>query len=397
MAREINLVPDVKDEMIKALKLRNFILFVCIIVAAASVGITVIFGITMGIQQLARDGKNQEIKNLSEKLSSYKELNKTLTIKNQVENISSLTSEKRMFTRTFSLLSAILPSGADTIKISELNIDFADGQATLNLEAQANAGKEPYIDYNVLDSFKKSMQFMHYDYGNYVDKDGNAIPSYCMIEKGSDGAMLHEGKADYYAYWTYDEEGCKPADGFKENDYSTSLSEYEGKKVIKIWRTPNYTEWYKSGDKTNITLDGVIQGVPHFDSQCITYRGDDSNNRDKPKWDSENTCNLIITSGDGENGMDIIESSNGRDANEELVLRFEAVISINPEFYKFDNHHMMALPPNNRINVTDSFVQIQNMFSQRAEDCDKDDTSCQSSVNSGDDNNNTNKQTNGGN
>ena len=27
MAREINLVPDVKEEMIKALKLRNFILF----------------------------------------------------------------------------------------------------------------------------------------------------------------------------------------------------------------------------------------------------------------------------------------------------------------------------------------------------------------------------------
>ena len=36
MAREINLVPDVKGEMIKALKLRNFIFFLCIIVVAAS-------------------------------------------------------------------------------------------------------------------------------------------------------------------------------------------------------------------------------------------------------------------------------------------------------------------------------------------------------------------------
>ncbi len=396
MAREINLVPEVKDEMIKALKIRNYIMFISIVVAAASVGVTVIFGLIMGGQQLARDGKNNEIENLSQKLFSYSELNQTLTVKSQVENISTLTADKRAFTRTFSLLSAILPTGADTIKLSELNIDFTQELPTVNIDAQANAGKEPYIDYNVLDSFKKSMQYMHYDYGNYVDKDGNTIPSYCMIEKGSDGAMLHEGELDYYAYWTYDEEGCKPSDSFKETDYSNSLSEFEGKKVIKVWRTPNYTEWYKSGDKTNITLDGVIQGVPHFDSQCITYKGNDSNDRDNPKWDSENTCNLIATNAGVENGIRINESSNGRDANEELVLRFNADIYVNPEFYRFNNHHMMAIPPKGRVNVTDSFVQIQNMFSQRADDCDKDDTSCQSTVNSGD-NDNKDKQTNGGN
>ena len=122
MAREINLVPEVKDEMIKALKIRNYIMFISIVVAAASVGITVIFGLIMGGQQLARDGKNKEIENLSSKLTSYKELNQTLTIKDQIGNVDTLTSNKRVFTRTFSLLSAILPTGADTIKISQLNI-----------------------------------------------------------------------------------------------------------------------------------------------------------------------------------------------------------------------------------------------------------------------------------
>ena len=41
MAREINLVPDIKGEMIKTLKLRNFIFFLCIVVASASVAVTV--------------------------------------------------------------------------------------------------------------------------------------------------------------------------------------------------------------------------------------------------------------------------------------------------------------------------------------------------------------------
>ena len=38
MAREINLVPDVKNEMIKTLKLRNLIFFICIVVVAGSLG-----------------------------------------------------------------------------------------------------------------------------------------------------------------------------------------------------------------------------------------------------------------------------------------------------------------------------------------------------------------------
>ena len=48
--REINLVPDVKDEMIKALKLRNFTFFVCIVVASISVALIVIFASIAGGQ-----------------------------------------------------------------------------------------------------------------------------------------------------------------------------------------------------------------------------------------------------------------------------------------------------------------------------------------------------------
>lgn len=392
MAREINLVPDVKEEMIKALKLRNLILFICIAVSIASVVVTLIFGLIMGGQKLARDSKKQAIEDLSSKLNSYNELNQTLTIKNQVENIDTLSGDKRIFTRTFNLLSAIIPTGADTIRISELNINLSEEQPTLTLDAQANAGKDPYIDYNVLDSFKKSMQYMHYDYGEYVDKNDNPIPAYCMIEKGSDGAMLQEN-GNYFAYWTIEEEGCAPTNGSKKSDYQTE--NYDGKEVVKIWRTPNYSEWYKPGDNTNITLDGDIKGVPHFNSQCITYTGNDTESRNNPKWDSENSCNLIMTDSESDSGIRITESSNGRDANNELVLRFNATIYVNPEFYRFSNHHMMAIAPSNRVNVTDSFVQIQNMFSQRANDCPAGDTSCQSTVNSGGENN-ANQSTNGG-
>ena len=43
MAKEINLVPDIKDEFIKALKFRNFVFFLCIVVSASSLIVMLIF------------------------------------------------------------------------------------------------------------------------------------------------------------------------------------------------------------------------------------------------------------------------------------------------------------------------------------------------------------------
>ncbi|MDO4399095.1 MAG: hypothetical protein Q4C24_02265 [Candidatus Saccharibacteria bacterium] len=92
MAREINLVPDIKSEMIKTLKLRNFIFFLCIVVAAASIGVTAIVGLIMGGQQLALDSKKSTLESLSTKLNSYSDLDDFLTIKDQLGIINTLTN-----------------------------------------------------------------------------------------------------------------------------------------------------------------------------------------------------------------------------------------------------------------------------------------------------------------
>ena len=383
MAREINLVPDIKGEMIKAIKLRNFIFFLCIVVASASIGITLIFGLIMGGQQISLEGKKTTLENLSAKLNSYNDLNDFLTIKDQLGNISTLSNNKQVLSRTFGILSAIIPTGADTITISELSVSLSDEQPTFTFDAQANAGKEPYIDYNVLDSFKKSMQYMRYDYGDYVDKDGNAIPAYCIIESGLDGSTFRDESRGIYAFWTIDGEGCNPAantnsESEEANNIPSSyaLEEYEGSQVVRIWRTPQYNEWYREQEVSGqpyMSLSGEISNVPHFESSCITYTGDNSQNSASPKWTETNECLLVPS---GSDGIRISDSSNGRGASDELVLRFSAVIAFAPEVYAFNNHHVLAIPPSGRYNVTDSYVQIQAMFGERAADCAENDTAC---------------------
>lgn len=392
MAREINLVPDIKGEMIRALKLRNFIFFLCIVVAAASIGVTVVAGLIMGGQDAAISGKKNTINNLSNRLNSYSDLSEFLTVKDQLGNVATLNSNKKVLSRTFDILSAIIPTGADTIQISELAVNLEGDAPTFTFDAQANAGKEPFIDYNVLDSFKKSMQYMRYDYGRYVDKDGNTIPAYCMLETGQDGAKFNDPDRGLYAFWTIDAEGCNPsnssdaettdstdsnANSNSTNNQNYATEEYNGQNVVRVWRTPQYSEWYKETETAGqpyMSLSGEISNVPHFQSSCITYTGTIITQSQPPKWTETNDeCQLVPS---GVDGIRVVSSSNGRGADEQLVLRFSAVITFNPAVYSFNNYHMLALSPSGRHNVTDSYVQVQAMFGQRAADCAENDNDC---------------------
>ncbi|MBO7132324.1 hypothetical protein J6V85_03680 [Candidatus Saccharibacteria bacterium] len=401
MAREINLVPDIKEEMIKTLKLRNFIFFLCIIVASASIAAVVIFGGIAGGQQIAIDNKKNVLETFSDKLNSYSDLNEFLTIKDQVGNIATLTSDKKVISRTFNILSALIPqNGLDEVSISELKIDLVGEEGPkFKIEAQVNAGQPPYIDYNVLDSIKKGTKYMRYDYGNYVDKEGVTIPAYCIIERDSDGAHFADPTTkDKYAYWTIMAEGCNNLDEKDLKEYSDDeeeetektnndeepleiggyqLEDYNGTKVVKIWRTPQKS-WYKENPRANqpqMTENGEISNVAHFESQCIHYQLTIKKGEVTKIDDTDNTCILIPGETDEER-FQILESSNGRDASDVLVLRFEAEIKIEPEVFNFNNSHLIALAPPERRNVTDSYVQIQSLFGQRAKDCQEGDTAC---------------------
>ena len=450
-AKEINLVPDIKDDFIKALKLRNFIFFLCIVVSISSTVVILIFLSIAGGQQGFISAKQSTIDALQKKIEDYSDLSDFLTIRDQLNNIAAITENKTAISRSLNILSAIIPTGADTISISKLSVDLAPEESEypiFDIEAQANAGTSPYIDYKVLDAFKKSMDYMRYDYGEYVDKDDQTIPAYCMVEKAADGSFLYDSAKGYYGYWLIEGEGCNTSaeeeseetSDQSENDDSSKATplqtnplqsnplqsgssssilgqvlgsnplegtlatpeepakveeisgypviDYEGQKVVQIWRTPQYNDWYKEDpkeDEAHMTLDGEIHNIPHFNSACTKYSGvkDEASADKKIIWSATNdTCLLVPPAeageeGESSGGITIPESRNGREEEDgELVLRFNAIIAFNPEVFNFNNHHLIVTPPSGRRNVTDSYVQIQSIFAKRAKDCSKDDREC---------------------
>ena len=95
---EINLIPDVKLELVKAKRFRSKIITVSVIIGVVSVATVGILGFvclwSANIQVVLV--LDNSINSESKKLGKVEDLSKTLTIQNQLSLISALNDRKRL-------------------------------------------------------------------------------------------------------------------------------------------------------------------------------------------------------------------------------------------------------------------------------------------------------------
>lgn len=146
---QVNLLPDVKRELIRAQRVRatviSFSMLACVI-SAVIVGVILLW---MGVQvgrELRADGV---IKDQSEKLAKVDDINRTLTVQNQLSKITTLNDNKSTTSRMFDVASAINPDAPNNISIVTMTVDASTKR--LIIEGQAKGG------YNALDVFKKTI------------------------------------------------------------------------------------------------------------------------------------------------------------------------------------------------------------------------------------------------
>lgn len=389
---EINLVPDVKAEAIKSQKVRNFIFFVSGTVSAIAIGFVVLLLMIKVGQDIALASSDKTLEAMSGKLTEYDGLEEVLTIQNQLTSLESIRTNKKVFSRIFAILAAIVPTGADSVTLSDVDVDMDASVVTIKGQANAGVGTDG-VDYRVLEAFSKQVGLMKYDSGRYVDENGNTIPTMCIRETDENGVTLRDENG-VYGIWAKDVKGCDPSKNSEENEVVDEAAveeafnnddeqnsnedgvesvdnavevEEQVSDVVKISRTPLFDEWYRSGHMTD---SGMISGVAHFESQCITYTFVKDKSGGMAPIEN-NSCTM--TAGD----FVVTESSNGRDEGGELVLRFEGAMTLNPEVLSFNNKHMIAVAPSGMSNVTDSYTQVGSIFSERAADiCEEGDESC---------------------
>lgn len=158
---EINLVPDVKQEFIRAQRVRASVISVAILVGVAAIGVVVLLAFWVFAVQTARSViSDNTIKNENQKLSKVADVSNTLTIQNQLTKIVSTHDEKHVDSRIFDILTTINPPEPNSVAITKLTLDSAE--STIRIEAQAVNG------YPALEVFKKTINATKFEY----TKDG---------------------------------------------------------------------------------------------------------------------------------------------------------------------------------------------------------------------------------
>ena len=146
---EINLVPDVKQELIHARMVRSAVVSGAIIATIAAGALVAVLSIyVFGVQSVRSVVDDAAIKKGSDQLTAVQDLSKTLTIQNQLTKMSALNNAKSIDSRIFDLLQAIIPPAPNNVAISSLTIDQTAG--TIAFEGQTPS-------YTSLETFKKTI------------------------------------------------------------------------------------------------------------------------------------------------------------------------------------------------------------------------------------------------
>lgn len=154
---EINLVPDVKQELIRARHLRTSVASMSILAGIVAAGIVVVMALyVFGGQTLRSSLADNAIKSEQAKLLKVDGLANALTIQQQLSKLAELSGDRQLNSRVFDVISVIVPPEPNSVAISKTAVDTAN--KTITIDAQADSG------FATLEVFKKTIEATNFEY-----------------------------------------------------------------------------------------------------------------------------------------------------------------------------------------------------------------------------------------
>jgi hypothetical protein len=121
---QINLLPDLKKEYIKAQKTKSFVISTSILVTMGAVGLSVLLFIYVTfVQQLQINLATDDIKRKETELKAITDVDKYLTVQAQLAALPDLHNAKGAYDRLFNFLNVLNPSAPNNVNLSTLQLD----------------------------------------------------------------------------------------------------------------------------------------------------------------------------------------------------------------------------------------------------------------------------------
>lgn len=130
---QFNLLPDVKIEYVKAQRSKRLVTVAAIFATAVSFGIFILLLIIVqGVQKTSLDHLDKDIKDYSAELRNTPDLNKILTVQDQLSALGSLHDQKVAASRMFAVMQSVTPAD---VTISDHSVDFTANTMTISGDA----------------------------------------------------------------------------------------------------------------------------------------------------------------------------------------------------------------------------------------------------------------------
>ena len=146
---EINLLPNVKRELLKTRAMRNRVISISFLVGGASIAAVVVLALILGSQIAAEAVQNGVVKDRNDKLMAVEDLNKVVTIQHQLTKINEQHSGKKLNSRIFDVVTAVNPVAPNNVSFSDIKVN--PESKTITLEGSAVNG------YSALETLKKTI------------------------------------------------------------------------------------------------------------------------------------------------------------------------------------------------------------------------------------------------
>lgn len=129
---EINLVPDVKQDLIRAERTRSTVISISIVAGLAAIGIVLLLlAYVYAVQAIRSAVADESIKTGQIQMGKIEDLPKVLTIQNQLSKLSQLNNDKKIDSRVFDMLAAVIPPSPNTIQVTSLAVDAEESSITI--------------------------------------------------------------------------------------------------------------------------------------------------------------------------------------------------------------------------------------------------------------------------
>jgi len=173
---QFNLLPDIKQQYLKAQRQKHLVSFISTLATLAAIAIFVVLLLVVQVwQKKSISDLNGDIKKYSHELSSTDDLNKILTVQNQLKSLPALHDQKAVASRMFDYTTQLTPAKAT---ISKLNLDFAANTVSITGSADSLATVNTYVD---------TLKFTKFTTNGDDQQSGNAFSSVVLSTFGRTG------------------------------------------------------------------------------------------------------------------------------------------------------------------------------------------------------------------